>query len=78
MKTLVSGLLLILSVVNYIGLENDQAIITGRVLDAETKQLIPCTVAIRTSDGSLVIDHLSFKDGFRSGGQFEKPCHPEQ
>jgi len=76
MKTLALTLLLLLTVVNQTASENERAIITGRILDAETKQLIPGTVAIRTNDGSLVTDHLSFKDGFRSNGQFEKAVPP--
>jgi hypothetical protein len=76
MKTLSLALLILLSVVNQTGSKNDQAIIRGRVVDAETKQLIPCSVAIRISDGSLITEHLSFKDGFRSNGEFEKAVTP--
>jgi hypothetical protein len=76
MKTLGQTLLILLCVVYHTGSASEHAVITGRVLDAETKQLIPCTVAIRTRDGSLIIDHLSFKDGFRSSGKFEKAVPP--
>src|SRR5262245_32646660 len=51
---------------------NEQALIVARILDAETKQPIPGTVAIRTSDSALLTEHPSFKGGFRSDGQFEK------
>ncbi len=48
------------------------AVVSGRVRDAKTKQVIPCTVTIRASQGKIVTDNRSFKQGFRSDGQFEK------
>ena len=48
------------------------AVVVGRVLDAETGQEIPCTVTIQTSDQRIVFDNPSFTDGFRSVGHFEK------
>jgi hypothetical protein len=50
----------------------NNAVIVGRVLDAETGQEIPCTVTIQTSDQRIVFDNPSFTDGFRSVGHFEK------
>jgi len=52
------------------------AIISVKVLDAETRQVIPCTVAIRTSKGEILAGHASFAGGFRSAGQFEKAVPP--
>jgi hypothetical protein len=65
-----------LNVASFPNTANEQALIVGRILDVETKQTIPCTVAIRTSDGALLVEHPSFKDGFRSTGQFEKAVPP--
>jgi hypothetical protein len=48
------------------------ATLVGRIVDAETGETIPATVAIRASDGSIVADHPSFRGGFRSAGTFEK------
>src|SRR5512147_2390720 len=50
----------------------EEATVSGRVLDAETGKPVACTVAIRTSSGTLVTDHPSFREGFRSSGEFEK------
>jgi len=52
------------------------AIISAKVLDAETRKVIPCTVAIRTSKGEILTGHPSFAGGFRSLGQFEKAVPP--
>jgi hypothetical protein len=52
------------------------ALIIGRVLEAETQQVIPCTVTIRTSSGTILTEHPSFTGGFRSNGQFEKVVPP--
>ncbi|MGO8732886.1 MAG: CehA/McbA family metallohydrolase [Terriglobia bacterium] len=54
----------------------DDAVVVGRVLDADTGQVIPCTVAILTADQSIVTESPAFKDGFRSSGQFEKAVPP--
>ncbi len=48
------------------------AVIRGRVVDAETGRVIPCTVAIRTSAGAVITESPNFRDGFRSAGIFEK------
>ncbi len=58
------------------GLVDGQATISGRVVDSDTGRVIPATVAIRTSQGSLVTESPSFKDGFRSSGTFTKAVPP--
>lgn len=50
----------------------EPAVIAGRVTDAQTGQVVPATVTIRTSEGAIVTDHPSYRDGFRSSGEFEK------
>jgi hypothetical protein len=55
-----------------LGRHGPPATIAGRVIDAETGATIPATITIRTSDGAIVTDHLSFQAGFRSSGTFEK------
>src|SRR6185295_3638840 len=52
------------------------AILRGRVFDAETGRLLPCTITIRGSDGKIVADHPSFRDGIRSSGDFEERLTP--
>ncbi len=52
--------------------DRKKAFLIGRVLDAETRQVIPCTVTIRTSANQIVVEHPSFAGGFRSSGRFEK------
>lgn len=46
------------------------------MIDAETDQVIPCTVSIRTSDGSVLTESRAFNRGFRSSGIFEKAVPP--
>ncbi len=48
------------------------ATIVGRVLDAESGQVIPCTVIIRNRDQSVDVDDSDFSGRFYSTGQFEK------
>src|SRR5882724_10874810 len=48
------------------------AILRGRVVDAETGRPIACTVTMRAADGKIVADHPSFRGGFRAEGDFEK------
>lgn len=55
---------------------NEDAVVVGRVLDADTGQVIPCTVTIFASDKSIVTESPAFEDGFRSSGQFEKAVPP--
>ncbi len=55
---------------------NPEAVIAGRVLDAESGVLIPATVIIRAADGTILTDHPSFRGGFRSPGVFEKTVSP--
>jgi hypothetical protein len=50
----------------------DQALIVGRVLDAQTRQVIPCTVRILTSKHNVLTENPSFGEGFRSAGTFER------
>jgi hypothetical protein len=52
------------------------AVVAGKVVDAETGSVVPATVSIRTSDGTVVTDHPNFRDGFRSDGSFEKSVPP--
>lgn len=52
------------------------ALIVGRVLDAQTRQVIPCTVRILISEPRVLIENPSFQDGFRSSGVFEKSVPP--
>ncbi|MGH9469013.1 MAG: CehA/McbA family metallohydrolase [Terriglobia bacterium] len=52
------------------------ATIAGRVLDAQTGRRIPCTVAIHTSQDSVITESPSFAAGFRSDGEFEKAVPP--
>lgn len=53
-----------------------EAVLRGRVIDAATKQPVPCTVTIRGADGKIVTDHPSFIGGFRSAGTFTKRLSP--
>lgn len=50
-----------------------EATLRGRVIDAETKQPVACTVAVRTPDGKVLSDHPSFRGGYRVEGEFRKP-----
>ncbi|HYK88969.1 MAG TPA: CehA/McbA family metallohydrolase, partial [Acidobacteriota bacterium] len=52
------------------------ATIVGRVVDAGTGRIVPCTVAIRSGDGQLITDHESFRAGFRSAGEFVQTVPP--
>ena len=70
------SLFFLLSAVSAPSSENGKGLIVGRVLDAETREVLPCTVAIRASDGVLLTDLPSFTAGFRSSGQFEKAVPP--
>jgi len=54
----------------------EDAVVVGRVLDADTGQVIPCTVTIFAADKSIVTESPAFEDGFRSSGQFEKAVPP--
>ena len=45
--------------------------VAGRVTDARTGRVIPCTVAIRTSDGHVLTNHPSFRGGMRTPGTFD-------
>src|SRR4051794_5239738 len=53
-----------------------EAVLRGRVVDAETNRVVPCTIAIRAANGELLVDHPSFRAGIRSTGVFEKPVAP--
>jgi len=54
----------------------EDAVVVGRVLDADTGQVIPCTVTIFAADKSIVTESPAFEEGFRSSGQFEKAVPP--
>jgi len=53
-----------------------EAVLRGRVFDAQTHQALPCTVSVRGSDGKIVTDHPSFLRGIRSPGDFELRVAP--
>jgi hypothetical protein len=48
------------------------AVLRGRVVDAETGRPIASTVTVRTPDGKILTDHPSFRGGFRVEGEFRK------
>ena len=52
------------------------AILRGRVVDARTGHLVPCTVSIRTTAGKIITDHPSFRDGIRTLGLFTERVTP--
>ncbi len=52
------------------------AVIAGRVLDAESGSVMPATVTIRDAGGTVLTEHPSFRGGFRSNGLFEKTVAP--
>jgi hypothetical protein len=54
----------------------EDAVVIGRVLDADTRQVIPCTVTILAADKSTVTESPAFDGGFRSSGEFEKAVPP--
>jgi hypothetical protein len=54
----------------------EDAFVVGRVLDADTGQVIPCTVTILAADKSVVTESPAFEDGLRSSGRFEKAVPP--
>ena len=54
----------------------EMARISATVRDEETKDQIPCTVTIRASTGSVILENPSFRGGFRSNGRFEKVVPP--
>jgi hypothetical protein len=53
-----------------------EAILSGRVLDADTGRPIPATVAIREAGGNILTDNPSFAGGFRCADTFEKRVPP--
>lgn len=53
-----------------------QSSVRGRVVDEETGHVVPCTVTIRASDGSVVTESRGYDRGFRSSGIFEKTVPP--
>ena len=55
-----------------------QATLRGRVTNAETGQVIPCTVTLQSSDGSILTESRGFNGGFRSSGVFAKAMPPGQ
>src|ERR1017187_539998 len=48
------------------------AVLRGKVNDALTGRLTPCTVIITDANGKVVTESPSFSDGFRSSGEFTK------
>ncbi|MGO8792520.1 MAG: CehA/McbA family metallohydrolase [Terriglobia bacterium] len=61
---------------SFAGQATEDAVVIGRVLDADTGQVIPCTVTILASDKSIVTESPGFDEGFRSSGEFEKAVPP--
>lgn len=55
---------------------SSEAILRGRVIDAQTGQLSACTVAITDAQGRRISEKASFPSGFRSVGAFEKTVSP--
>jgi hypothetical protein len=53
-----------------------RTVLAGRIVDAQTGRPMAGTVSIRTSEGSVLTEHASFRDGFRSDGVFEKEVPP--
>ena len=64
------------SAASLVASQSEKGLIVGRVLDAQTGQVAPCTVTIRTSEGAILVENASFKGGFRSIGLFEKAVPP--
>lgn len=50
--------------------ENSSATLDLKVYDSATGQSIPCSVALRTSDGTLITQHPGYRSGVRSSGEF--------
>lgn len=55
---------------------SQNAKLRGVIADAATGQPVPCTVTIVDAAGQTVVEHPSFKAGFRCPGQFEKSVSP--
>jgi len=53
-----------------------EAVLRGRVFDAQTRQPLACTVSVQGADGKIVTDHPSFLRGIRSRGDFELRVAP--
>ena len=70
------GLLLAMATVLTARAAQAEAVLRGRVIDAETGRPVACTVAIRGADGKVVADHPSFRDGIRSAGEFVERLSP--
>jgi hypothetical protein len=47
-----------------------------KVYDASTGQIIPCSVALRTSTGELLTQNPGYTDGFRCPGEFQAALPP--
>ncbi|MGH7867101.1 MAG: hypothetical protein ACREP9_05550, partial [Candidatus Dormibacteraceae bacterium] len=52
------------------------ALIVGRVLDAGTGRVIPCTVTIGAGHNKIIIGNAAVAGGFRSNGRFAKAVPP--
>jgi hypothetical protein len=52
------------------------ATLAGRVTEAGTGQILPCSVRIEAIDGSVVKENDGYQSGFRSNGEFLKHLPP--
>jgi hypothetical protein len=54
------------------------ATLVGRVTEAGTGNVLPCSVRIETNDGLVVKENEGYQLGFRSSGEFRKELPPGQ
>jgi hypothetical protein len=52
------------------------ATLVGRVTEAGTGHLLPCSVRIETNDGLVIKENEGYQSGFRSSGEFRKQLSP--
>jgi hypothetical protein len=55
---------------------NNSAVLSLRVCDAATGEIVPCSVALRTSTGELLTREPGYDDGFRCPGEFRSSLPP--
>jgi hypothetical protein len=55
---------------------NNSAVLSLKVYDAATRQIVPCSVALRTSTGELLTQDPGYHDGFRCPGEFRSELPP--
>ncbi len=54
----------------------DTAGLSLKIYDDATGQIVPCSVALRTSTGTLLQQNLGYSDGFRCPGEFRAALPP--